>query len=474
MAQSDAEQAELASAAAQVAGPPAPVDGVPGGELRIGESMPIISIEPGETGPIAIDAPPVRAEGSNFSTLPGMAAGSSPDEISELELDALALPDSELELGAIARRTAPHAAVAAPAGVEDTSGKVSVVTQATVAAAGFLDTDFGELAVDIEKAVLNLQSPVPAVVELDASVRYASIEDAISSISPDDADPTAIDFDDGSVVPPRRSRPIDIPTPAEIAAAAVQAEPPALGDIAAEATMTGDFSVTAPITVLFRLTTTRANGLLSAAVGGIKKEIYVRGGIAEYVTSNMASELLGNYLVSRGALSAGELAMALAMMPHYGGKLGDTLVGLGLLKPLEVFRHLTYQVRQKLIDVCTWNKGIFAWYEGAENQRTAFPLDLNSFEVLGAGAMALRDDTINAWMMERAASTVVRSRPRPSIELERFEISGLPSLYQRVDGVRTVGQIITASMDPTAQRRTARMLLLLEQCEIIRTSSLGI
>ena len=122
--------------------------------------------------------------------------------------------------------------------------------------------------------------------------------------------------------------------------------------------------------------------------GSISPSSIAPATVPEYVTSNMASELLGNYLVARGALSSGELAMALAMMPHYGGKLGDTLVGLGLLKTLEVFRHLTVQVRQKLIDVCTWTKGTFGWYEGRALERNAFPLDLNPFEVLGAGAVS--------------------------------------------------------------------------------------
>ena len=117
--------------------------------------------------------------------------------------------------------------------------------------------------------------------------------------------------------------------------------PPALADIAEPPDDAGEFSVTSPMRVLFRLMTARATGLLVVAVGGIKKEIYVRDGQPEYVSSNVASELFGNYLVTKGVLSDGELAMALAMMPHYGGKLGDTLVGLGLLKPLEVFRHLT-------------------------------------------------------------------------------------------------------------------------------------
>ncbi|HEY0191165.1 MAG TPA: serine/threonine-protein kinase, partial [Kofleriaceae bacterium] len=131
--------------------------------------------------------------------------------------------------------------------------------------------------------------------------------------------------------------------------------PQVLSEVAEPPDDTGEFGTTSPLRVLFRLMTARATGLLLVAVGGIKKEIYVRDGQPEYVSSNVASELFGNYLVSKSVLSDGELAMALAMMPHYGGKLGDTLVGLGLLKPLEVFRHLTRQVRTKIIDVCTWN-----------------------------------------------------------------------------------------------------------------------
>jgi serine/threonine protein kinase len=527
MAQTAAEAASAAAAAEQAVS--AGLDGVPG-KLEVGESMPIISIEatpvedetdpngvnelselasadldlgaiasPAQSVDVAVDSgpvalvPPPPAPSTRAPTVDGRKGSPAAPPAPSLPPPAptpstmpgrMVVTIPPLPTPASARGNAPVPITRAKSDsspvpvapiAEDTSGKVSIAAQATVSAAGFLDTDFGELAGDIEKAVLQLQSPVPAAVELDASVRYGSIEDAISSISPETVDPSVIDFDDSNLEDKaRRSRPIPIPTPSEIHRVAAKVEPPPMPEISGDPTMVGDFSTTAPITLLYRLTTGRATGLLAVQVGGIKKEIYVRGGVAEYVSSNMAAELLGNYLVSRGALSPGELAMALAMMPHYGGKLGDTLVGLGLLKPLEVFRHLTYQVRQKLIDVCTWTKGGFAWYDGAQNERTAFPLDLNSFEVLGAGAMAMRDDTIAHWMIERAASTVVRSRPKPAIELERFEIAGLPTLFTKIDGEKTVGQLITDSLDPTAQRRTARMLILLEQCELVRTASLGL
>ena len=195
----------------------------------------------------------------------------------------------------------------------------------------------------------------------------------------------------------------------------------------------------------------------------------IRDGQPEYVSSNVASELFGNYLVSKSVLSDGELAMALAMMPHYGGKLGDTLVGLGLLKPLEVFRHLTRQVRTKIIDVCTWNKGSFGWYAGRENPREAFPLDFNAFEILGAGAMATSDEFIEAWIARNAALRLRAARTR-RVGPERFEVKGLVELCELLDGKRTVSDLVEAAPDRIERLRTGRMLSLLESCDLARPS----
>jgi eukaryotic-like serine/threonine-protein kinase len=243
--------------------------------------------------------------------------------------------------------------------------------------------------------------------------------------------------------------------------------PPVFLDIADPPDDVGDFTTTTPLRVLFRLMTTRATGLLLVAVGGIRKEVYIRDGQPEYVSSNVASELFGNYLVSKSVLSDGELAMALAMMPHYGGKLGDTLVGLGLLKPLEVFRHLTRQVRTKLIDVCTWNKGSFGWYAGRENPREAFPLDFNAFEILGAGALTLSDDVAEAWVARNAPLRLRASRTR-RVGPERFEVKGLVELCDLLDGKRTVADLVEAAADRTERLRTGRMLFLLEACDLAR------
>jgi serine/threonine-protein kinase len=275
-------------------------------------------------------------------------------------------------------------------------------------------------------------------------------------------------FDDLTEPPPPRFGNVRPPT-AEEALRKKPPTPPAMADIAEPPDDAGEFSTTSPLRVLFRLMTARATGLLVVAVGGIKKEIYVRDGQPEYVSSNVANELFGNYLVTKGVLSDGELAMALAMMPHYGGKLGDTLVGLGLLKPLEVFRHLTRQVRTKIIDVCTWNKGSFGWYAGRENPREAFPLDFNAFEILGAGAMALSDDHIETWIAKYGSLRLRASRTR-RVGPERFEVKGLVELCDLLDGKRSVADLVELHTDRADRLRVGRMLCLLESCDLARPS----
>jgi serine/threonine protein kinase len=295
---------------------------------------------------------------------------------------------------------------------------------------------------------------------------YPSIAAAMGAIVPMEPDPSSRDFDGKTVLPGRRSIDQQMPSPDELARKRPPTPPP-LGDIQDNPDDSGDFAFISPLRVLFRLMLARSTGLLVVAIGGIKKEVYVRDGQPEYVSSNVASELFGSYLVTKGVLSDGELAMALAMMPHYGGRLGDTLVGLGLLKPLEVFRHLTRQVRTKLIDVCTWNKGTFAWYANRENAREAFPLDFNAFEILGAGAMALPDDVVDAWLARNSGARL-RSVKQRRLGPERFEVKGLLELFDFLDGRRTIGDLVELQPDRSERLRVGRMLCLLEACDMAK------
>src|SRR6185295_8416433 len=101
--------------------------------------------------------------------------------------------------------------------------------------------------------------------------------------------------------------------------------------------------------------------------------------------------------------------MALGMLPHFSGKLGDTLVGLGLMRTLDVFRQLSQQVRDRVIDLFGWSRGSFAFFGGVTDQQGGFPLGLDGFEILGAGVLTLAAADLEA----RFAGDAERS-PRPA------------------------------------------------------------
>ncbi len=139
------------------------------------------------------------------------------------------------------------------------------------------------------------------------------------------------------------------------------------------------------VVALARTLVTRRTGLWLCEQGGVRKEVYTKNGIPAFVTSNLAGELLGEYLVKKRVINRSELDMALAVMPRFEGKLGDTLVALGLVEPLELFQHIAEQVREKLLDLFSWESGTATFYEGVDPPSSGFPLRLDAWEILDRG-----------------------------------------------------------------------------------------
>jgi eukaryotic-like serine/threonine-protein kinase len=88
-----------------------------------------------------------------------------------------------------------------------------------------------------------------------------------------------------------------------------------------------------------------------------RKDLYFVGGKLHHVASNNAGELLGEYLVRREVISRGELDLALAVLPRYGGRMGDTLISLGLVGSLDIFRAIRDQGRDRIVHLFQWRTG---------------------------------------------------------------------------------------------------------------------
>jgi serine/threonine-protein kinase len=305
-------------------------------------------------------------------------------------------------------------------------------------------------------------SRAPDSVEVELSVRYPTIEAAVAAAVPQEPDPASKDFDDADVasdVPDGRVSQ-RVPTVAEIAGAG-KPRPPELTELGDRPDERGSLTDTPAVSLIIHRAQDRATGLLVTSFGPTRKDIFIRDGIPEFVSSNVASELFGAYLVKEGVIAGGELDMALAMMPHYGSKLGDALIGLGLVKPLEVFRHLTRQVRSRIIDVCTWEKGEWAWFDGVTSSKEAFPLDLDPYEVAGAGAMSLSDRFIDLWAT-RNASLKPRSAKHGRLVPESFKLgTELRDTYNRLSGRRSISELADRYSSDADRRNFLRRLFLL-------------
>jgi serine/threonine-protein kinase len=325
-----------------------------------------------------------------------------------------------------------------------------------------LSPQVAESADDVDPLDGNLFVPLP-----DNGVSVAS-----PSISLKAPDPASRDFDDSSIAGfnPRPSSvllsDVSEPTPPsepESAVAVSEAE----SDIASaesESAVADDasgLSETSVLGALIRLTMHRKSGKLIVTQGERRKEAFLKGGDPTAVSSNEPDDLFGAFLVREKCISSGELDMALAVMPRFNGQLGDTLVGLGLMDPLEVFAALTSQIRERLVDVCTWTDGELEWFEEESCPEPAFQLDLDPFEAYGAGAMATPRESIESWLTPRGHVRPAIN-PTNTFPPELFMVGlGARKYLDCVDGKKTVQDIVDASSQDDEGLYELRILFLL-------------
>jgi serine/threonine-protein kinase len=145
---------------------------------------------------------------------------------------------------------------------------------------------------------------------------------------------------------------------------------------------------------------------------GEKKELYFVKGKLEHVASSNASELLGEYLVRRGKLAREELDLALAVLPRYGGRMGDTLISMGLVGSVDIFRAIREQGRDRVADLFLWRGGTFSFYRGHRAPHVEFPLDLDVPTLMLAGLETAKPgDTIVAEYRANLERRLGRTQP---------------------------------------------------------------
>ncbi|HKO90179.1 MAG TPA: serine/threonine-protein kinase [Polyangiaceae bacterium] len=118
-----------------------------------------------------------------------------------------------------------------------------------------------------------------------------------------------------------------------------------------------------------------------------RKDMYLSAGRLLHVASSDREELLGQYALRLKLIDQEQLDHALANLRAFGGRLGDTLIGLGLADATAVFRAIRNQGRDRVASLCCWRDGRVHLYRGAEPGQLEFRLDLDLTVPMMAGAM---------------------------------------------------------------------------------------
>jgi serine/threonine protein kinase len=155
-----------------------------------------------------------------------------------------------------------------------------------------------------------------------------------------------------------------------------------------------DFKETSLLWVLGKLHNQRSTGALfvsqSFKAREQRKDIYVANGRLQHVASNDPHELLGEYLVGKGVLKRAQLDAALKHMAATRGQLGETLIALNMVDPVDVFTAIRNQGRDRVATLCAWDNGNAQFYEDTTPEHVRFPLDLDLTICMMWGAMRQR------------------------------------------------------------------------------------
>jgi eukaryotic-like serine/threonine-protein kinase len=264
-----------------------------------------------------------------------------------------------------------------------------------------------------------------------------------------------------------RPAPEELVTPMEASMVAASRVSLPLNEAPDEPYLKGDLTQQSLFKVLFRLAVAEETGLVVLQTSNVVKEVYLVDGDPQYVTSNMPEELFGQYLLQRGVVAQGELSMALAMLPHFDGKLGNALVALKLLRPVQVLRHLTHQVRQKLLNAFAVEDGSYAYHRGRTCEQESAPLGLDAFEVIGAGVMALPEPVLT-----RRLQPLLGQRPRssspPPIPPEAFRLGARPrQIFDNLDGRHPLSELLHRYDDLDQRASFARIVYLLVETGLV-------
>jgi len=244
-------------------------------------------------------------------------------------------------------------------------------------------------------------------------------------------------------------------------------DPPSINSTAPP-TQSGSLQETSLTRLLGDLHRNQQTGRLDLHRSPLKKSIFFTGGEPVFVISNVEKEAFGEFLVTAGLLTPADLARVRKQSELGNLKLIDLLLRSKAVAPNELYRSLSDQVRDRILDLFTWSDGTFAFYPDEHPPEAGMPLDLNCLALVHAGVM----EQIPLAFIRKAIGSNRKALVRRSIFTipPALNFSGRDQrLIQSLDA-RT-SSLDDLLHDQSSEERTLRLIYLLSELGFVELHS---
>jgi serine/threonine-protein kinase len=234
----------------------------------------------------------------------------------------------------------------------------------------------------------------------------------------------------------------------------------------------GELKGASLLPVIHSLSAQRETGMLHLNDGNRRKKIYFVDGRPDFVASTSRQEMLGQYLVDRGHCLSMEVDMGLALMPNCGGRLGDALVNLNMLRPVQLYRAVAAQVRERYLEAFGWRSGEWLYVRSAESKEETYPIEQDAQVLMRDAAMQLHPSELEA-ALSPLWEKVLQPMVEPPSPLSSYQVpDSWRWVITQARGETTVGALFARCCRQSGldEEDAMRALFLGVSCELLKAA----
>ncbi|MCX7959761.1 MAG: DUF4388 domain-containing protein, partial [Deltaproteobacteria bacterium] len=160
--------------------------------------------------------------------------------------------------------------------------------------------------------------------------------------------------------------------------------------------------------LFYRFASAKVTGKLLFKNEGVEKSVYLRDGFPEHIETNRKDELFGEILVRRNIITRASLNLSLKEQEKKKQKIGNILIEKGYIKPADLIKLLTEQMRMRYFELFNWKEGTYEFYAHSVSKNISNPMGMGAFALISEAVRNKMDYSI----IEETLTPFVKSKIR--------------------------------------------------------------